>query len=334
MPTVKKRKAAGELVGIGVAMFVEKSGLGPTDGVNISVDTSGMVEVVTGGASIGQGFETVMAQVAADALGVDYRSCRVIHGQTDRIAFGIGAHASRATVMTASATHIAALNVRNKALDIAAELLQTTPDALDIVDGEVVRKDAQTPAPRSASARSRKISSPPRRRAATASRDCPPKAGSRPSIRSIPMAATSPWCASTATPAASRSSAIASPTTSAAPSIRRWCTARSSAAMRRVSAARCSRNSLTASTAIRSPSPSPIICCPRMHETPAPEVLLREDYTSPLNPLGIKGAGESGITGVGAAIASAIDDAIGIPGAVRELPVTPQRLKAMLAKCG
>jgi carbon-monoxide dehydrogenase large subunit/6-hydroxypseudooxynicotine dehydrogenase subunit gamma len=71
---------------------------------------------------------------------------------------------------------------------------------------------------------------------------------------------------------------------------------------------------------------------PAMHETPEPEVLLREDYTSPLNPLGIKGAGESGITAVGATIASAIDDAIGIPGAVRELPVTPQRLKRLLAK--
>ncbi len=102
-----------------------------------------MVEVVTGGASIGQGFETVMAQVAADALGVDYKNCRVIHGQTDRIAFGIGAHASRATVMTASATHIAALNVRKKALDMAAELLQTPPDALDIVGGDVVRKDGR-----------------------------------------------------------------------------------------------------------------------------------------------------------------------------------------------
>ena len=72
---VKTRKAAGELVGIGIAMFVEKSGLGPTDGVKISIDTSGAVEVLTGGASIGQGFETVMAQVAADALGVDYRRC-------------------------------------------------------------------------------------------------------------------------------------------------------------------------------------------------------------------------------------------------------------------
>ena len=95
-------------------MFVEKSGLGPSDGVKISVDTSGKIEIVTGGASLGQGFETVIAQVCAETLGVDYRNIRVVHGQTDRIAFGIGAHASRATVMTASATHNAALAVRQQ----------------------------------------------------------------------------------------------------------------------------------------------------------------------------------------------------------------------------
>ena len=70
---------------------------------------------------------------------------------------------------------------------------------------------------------------------------------------------------------------------------------------------------------------------PTLHEVPEVEILLVEEYTSPLNPLGIKGAGESGITAVGAAIASAIDDAIGIPGAVTQLPVTPQRLKAILS---
>ena len=98
-------------------MFVEKSGLGPTDGVRISVDPTGAVEVVTGGSSLGQGFETVMAQICADALGVDYRRIRVVHGQTDRIEHGIGAHATRATVMTGSATHVAALKVRALALD-------------------------------------------------------------------------------------------------------------------------------------------------------------------------------------------------------------------------
>jgi carbon-monoxide dehydrogenase large subunit/6-hydroxypseudooxynicotine dehydrogenase subunit gamma len=69
---------------------------------------------------------------------------------------------------------------------------------------------------------------------------------------------------------------------------------------------------------------------PTVRETPPLEIVLTEDFPSPLNPLGIKGAGESGVTGVGAAIAAAIDDAIGIPGAVTELPVTPQRLKAII----
>ena len=132
------RREKGEMVGVGLAMFVEKAGLGPADGVRIQVDTSGAVEVITGGASIGQGFETVMAQVAAEFLGTDYKKMRVIHGQTDRIEQGIGAHASRATVMTASATRVAALKVREKALGMAAELLQSPADTLDIVDGEVV----------------------------------------------------------------------------------------------------------------------------------------------------------------------------------------------------
>ena len=66
--------------------------------MQVTVDATGAVEVITGGASIGQGFETAMAQICAEALGVDYRRMRVVHGQTDRIDHGIGAHAARATV--------------------------------------------------------------------------------------------------------------------------------------------------------------------------------------------------------------------------------------------
>jgi carbon-monoxide dehydrogenase large subunit len=97
---VKRAGAAGELVGIGVAMFVEKSGSGPTDGVKISVDTSGMVEVVTGGASIGQGFETVMAQVAPMRSASITARAASSTARPTASPFGIGAHASRATVMT------------------------------------------------------------------------------------------------------------------------------------------------------------------------------------------------------------------------------------------
>src|SRR5438132_6364337 len=67
---------------------------------------------------------------------------------------------------------------------------------------------------------------------------------------------------------------------------------------------------------------------PTARELPALDLLITEDAPSPLNPLGLKGAGEGGINAVGAAVASAIDDAIGIAGAVTQLPVTPQRLRA------
>jgi CO/xanthine dehydrogenase Mo-binding subunit len=69
---------------------------------------------------------------------------------------------------------------------------------------------------------------------------------------------------------------------------------------------------------------------PVLHDVPAVDVLLTQDAPSPRNPLGLKGAGEGGVNAVGAAIASAIDDAIGRPGAMVALPVTPARLKALL----
>ena len=139
---LRRRRANGEAVGAGVAIFVEKSGLGPFDGVRATVDTSGAVEVVTGAASVGQGVETVVAQICADTLGVDYRRVRVVHGQTDRIAFGMGAFASRVTVMTGEATRIAAARLRETAIAAAAALLQSPPDTLTVSDGKVVRKDA------------------------------------------------------------------------------------------------------------------------------------------------------------------------------------------------
>jgi CO/xanthine dehydrogenase Mo-binding subunit len=70
---------------------------------------------------------------------------------------------------------------------------------------------------------------------------------------------------------------------------------------------------------------------PTLREVPAVEIVITEDAPSPLNPLGLKGAGEGGANPVGAVIASAIDDALGRPGAVTQLPVSPQHLKALMA---
>jgi CO/xanthine dehydrogenase Mo-binding subunit len=73
---------------------------------------------------------------------------------------------------------------------------------------------------------------------------------------------------------------------------------------------------------------------PTAREIPELSILITEDAPSPLNPLGLKGAGEGGANPVGAAIASAIDDALQRPGAVTRLPVSPQRLKAIMNQGG
>src|SRR5262249_21751770 len=138
---LRRRRAAGELVGCGIAIFVEKGGLGPRDGTRVTVDTTGAVELVTGGSAVGQGIATAMAQICAETLGVDYRRVRVVLGQTDRIQYGIGAHASRASVMTGGATHAASLRLRAKALEMAGTVPQTAPERPDIIVGAITHPD-------------------------------------------------------------------------------------------------------------------------------------------------------------------------------------------------
>src|SRR5205823_3638779 len=83
---LSRRRKAGELVGAGLAIFVDKGGLGPADGTRVSVDTTGAVELVTGGSNVGQGFATAMAQICAETLGVDYRRVRRLRpDRSDRL---------------------------------------------------------------------------------------------------------------------------------------------------------------------------------------------------------------------------------------------------------
>jgi carbon-monoxide dehydrogenase large subunit/6-hydroxypseudooxynicotine dehydrogenase subunit gamma len=330
---IASRRAKGELVGIGLAMFVEKSGLGPTDGVKISVDTSGAVEVLTGGASLGQGFETVMAQVCADMLGVDYRKVRVIHGQTDKIPFGIGAHASRATVMTASATRVAALNVRDKAIEVAAELMQAPADALDIIDGEVVRTDRPSGPSMSLGQIAASL--------APASKTLNGRA---------PGLAADGWFTAEhqVYPYGTHVAVVRVDRDTGGVTVERYTIGYD---IGRAINPMLVKGQIVGGFAqglggalleqfVYSDRGDPLCVTfadyllPTVRETPDVDIILTEEAPSPLNPLGIKGAGESGITGVGAAIASAIDDAIGIPGAVRELPITPQRLKDIIDRKG
>ncbi|HEY1363074.1 MAG TPA: xanthine dehydrogenase family protein molybdopterin-binding subunit [Xanthobacteraceae bacterium] len=328
-----RRRAGGEAVGAGFAMFVEKSGLGPVDGVRIEVDTSGRIELVTGGASLGQGFETVMAQVCAEALGVDYRRVRVTHGQTDRIAFGIGAHASRATVMTASATHDGALRLRDKAVAVAAELMQAPPDALVVADGRILRKD-QPAGPSISLGEIARHLEPTSKTLGARAPGLSAEGWFRVKHQVYPYGVHFAIVAVDRDTGAVRVERFViaydigraiNPALVKAQIVGGFAQGLGGALLEEFAYA---DNGDPLATSFAD------YLLPTVRETPDVDVLLCEDYRSPLNPLGIKGAGESGITGVGAAIASAIDDAIGRPGAVRQLPVTPQRLKAMLGGGG
>jgi CO/xanthine dehydrogenase Mo-binding subunit len=324
-----ERRRKGELVGAGLAIFVEKSGLGPTDGVRISVDPTGTVEVVTGGSSLGQGFETAMAQICAGALGVDYSRIRVVHGQTNRIEHGIGAHATRATVMTGSATHVAALQVRALALDTAAQLMQTPADALTIIDGRVVRKDAP--------------SGPSIELAEIARRRAPGSKfvnGGNPGLTSEGWHVTSHM----AYPYGIHVAIVKVDKDTGGLAIERYLIAYDVGRAvnpvlvegQLVGGFAQGLGGAVSEEFVYSDTGAPVATTfadyhmLTAHEVPAVDVLLTEDAPSPLNPLGLKGAGEGGVNAVGAAIASAIDDAISRPGAITQLPVTPARLRALL----
>ena len=130
-------RAAGRYLGLGVACYVEGTGIGPYEGAHVRVEPSGKVLVATGLTTQGQGHQTTFAQIAADALGCDPRAVTVVTGDTTRFNWGAGTFASRALVTSGNAVSVAAKKVRDKALRVAADLLEVSADDLDVVDGEV-----------------------------------------------------------------------------------------------------------------------------------------------------------------------------------------------------
>jgi CO/xanthine dehydrogenase Mo-binding subunit len=123
--------------GIGVACYVEGTGVGPYEGGHVMVTSDGRVHVSTGLTSQGQGHETVFAQIAASELGVPIERVSVVTGDTRRFGYAVGTFASRAAVMSGNAIALACRKVREKALRIAADALEADPADLEITDGLV-----------------------------------------------------------------------------------------------------------------------------------------------------------------------------------------------------
>jgi carbon-monoxide dehydrogenase large subunit len=134
----KARAAAdGRMLGIGLGCYVEGTGVGPYEGAHIHVETNGRVMVSTGLTTQGQGHETVFAQIVASELGVPLEQVHVTTGDTRRFGYAVGTFASRAAVMSGNAIALAARAVNAKARRVAARALEANPDDMDIVDGVV-----------------------------------------------------------------------------------------------------------------------------------------------------------------------------------------------------
>ncbi len=130
-------RAAGRHVGIGIACYVEGTGIGPYEGAKVQVQANGKVSVATGIGTQGQGHFTSFAQIAADQVGVDVRDVDVVTGDTDQFYWGAGTFASRGAVVAGNAVNEAARAVREKILKIAAEHFECAEEDLEIADGQV-----------------------------------------------------------------------------------------------------------------------------------------------------------------------------------------------------
>jgi carbon-monoxide dehydrogenase large subunit len=130
-------RARGRHLGLGVACYVEGTGIGPYEGAHLRVEPSGKVFVATGLTTQGQGHQTTFAQIAAAALGCDVADVTVVTGDSRAFNWGAGTFASRGIVTSGHAIHAAALKVRAKALRLAADLLEVSADDLEIAHGAV-----------------------------------------------------------------------------------------------------------------------------------------------------------------------------------------------------
>jgi carbon-monoxide dehydrogenase large subunit len=135
----------GRYIGIGIANYVEGTGLGPFEGVTVRVLQNGKVAVATGASNQGQGQRTTLTQIVADRLGCRMEDVVMTMADTAAISQGIGAFASRQAVNAGSSAHMAGDAVRRKVVDLAARTLGVSPDDIDVEDGRATARTGNKP---------------------------------------------------------------------------------------------------------------------------------------------------------------------------------------------
>jgi aerobic carbon-monoxide dehydrogenase large subunit len=133
----QEARKQGRYLGIGIGNGVKGTGRGPFESAIVRIGRSGRISVYTGAMPMGQGIKTALAQICAEQFGVPPHTVSVTAGDTAVIPLGQGGFASRQTVTAGSSVHMAAAAVRDKALAVAAHLLEVSASDLELRDGRV-----------------------------------------------------------------------------------------------------------------------------------------------------------------------------------------------------
>jgi carbon-monoxide dehydrogenase large subunit/6-hydroxypseudooxynicotine dehydrogenase subunit gamma len=319
-------RRSGLLIGSGCAVVLEKAGLGDEHAI-VEVDASGAVRVAMGGATLGQGIETVMAQIAAEAFDVAPRAVTVVLSDTDILPDGGGTFASRSTVVGGTAVHMAAEEVQRRARQLASDMLEIEPEDLRVEDGAFVAID---------------------------------ESGARVSLAEIAGSAGAARAGSDSEPGLIARSTFAAQGMTYPYGVH-FAQVEVNSETGRVKLLRYAityevgravnpmlvRGQLVGGAAQgiggalfeefrydEQGKPEAVTLedyqWPKATDIPEVDVYLFEDSPAPGNPLGVRGAGEGGTAGSGGAIANAVRDAIQLPGDVGALPLRPARVKALL----
>ena len=326
--TCAAAKNEGRAIGVGIGCFVETSGIGPWEYARVEIDNSGKVILYSGCNSVGQGIATALSQIVADELQVSIDDVRVVHGDTAQVPYGNGSNASRSTVMAGSAAVGASRKVKDKLLQLGSAALEIDAGDLFLRDGRVVARGAPE--------RSLSFTD----LAALALPGPALRSGLTPGISEEDFFATDkrpfPYGVHLAAVEVDRETgALKILDYLVTEDVGRKINPMIIEGQMAGGLAQGIGGALLEDF-VYDEDGQPLATSfmdylmPTAMEMPKAQFISTEDFPSPHNPLGVKGAGEGGITAAGAALANAVSDALGVE--VTKLPLKPDYLLELIKK--
>ncbi len=325
---IAANKNQGRAIGVGIGCFVETSGIGPWEYARVELDNAGKVILYSGCNSVGQGIATALSQIVADELQCSIDDVSVVHGDTAKVPYGNGSNASRSTVMAGSAAVGASRKVKDKLLRLASANLEIDAADLLFADGRVTAKGAPE----------RSLTFTDLYRLALPGPAL--KAGIAPGISEEHFFATDkrpfPYGVHVAAVEVDKETGkIAILDYLVTEDVGRKINPMIIEGQMAGGLAQGIGGAILEEF-VYSEDGQPLATSfmdyllPTAMEMPKAQFISTEDFPSPHNPLGVKGAGEGGITAAGAALANAVSNALGVE--VTKLPLKPDYVLELVKK--